>query len=143
MVGSNASSTTTQCTACRSGYMLSNDNLSCKKCQIQYCSDCSNNISSCVTCMTGFYFNQTIQQCLSCSNIDSDCIECNIDPNSSALMCSKCNNGFSVSQNSTKCIRCLSDCMTTSYSSLTLCSNECGPANYFDGNVCYSCPQNC
>ena len=62
-----------ECLKCRPGYSISYDHLSCSKCKVQYCADCSAGIDSCINCMVGFYFNITTNKCQLCSDIDSDC----------------------------------------------------------------------
>ena len=80
---------------CESGYFLTNNNKSCKKCPIDNCEKCyeRNNVNLCIFCMRDFipiYENGIInlcqngcdigkeEKCLSCDSDNIKCLSCNI-----------------------------------------------------------------
>ena len=70
-----------KCTKCKNGFYLNNGK--CNKCEIEYCSKCSNS-TRCTSCVDNYYLNNG--KCIECAN--KNCKKCDNDK------CYECKNGF-------------------------------------------------
>lgn len=127
------------CVNCSNGLVLALDNLSCFECnnRLPQCKSCQffNGDLTCIECNTGFYKNSNIS-CLPCL---INCVECK-----EALICSKCEVGYTLDPISLNCVKLIPNCSTFQYDNITgssFCEN-CEPMfgmKENDSTKCFPC----
>ncbi|EAS02680.2 transmembrane protein, putative (macronuclear) [Tetrahymena thermophila SB210] len=146
--------TTTSCLSCTDPNFTLNNSTGCKCSGIiqnGLCLQCSNLISNCMSCSTnGQTCNQCFQgyglaannsSCYACNTIDPNCVSCN-----SSNVCSQCNNGYILNQQTNKCV---CDTSSNQYAlvngfcyncsnSLTQCK-QCSVNSQNSGLICIAC----
>jgi proprotein convertase subtilisin/kexin type 5 len=96
------------CSVCPAGYVLQLG--ICQPCSTTNCQICSSsNLTQCLTCIQGYYFNSSTNQCSPCL---SGCTSCVNDK-----ICMTCNPGSTtqIVSSTIQCVLCTSPCSTCQY----------------------------
>eukprot|EP00347_Sterkiella_histriomuscorum_P015864 403355394 len=131
-------SATTDCKACKDGYVLDVKNNVCRKpCpSTQIYNDTT---QKCQNCSSNMFVNITSQQCQTCP---SDCQDCIMDNNTLKVNCTSCKSGIYDSQQ----YKCRPNCDSEKYFNWTQSTcQDCPTSTYFEQKTqqCESCPVNC
>ena len=138
------SCSTTQCTACKSGWYMDTATKLCKKTCPSNCRTCSGGSpNSCLTCNAGFYLS-TLTYPNTCEACETSCLTCTY-LSLTATSCSICRAGFFRRQITSvpvnwDCIDCKTGCYKCT--SENDCS-QCIARWYLSGNDCLRCEYGC
>lgn len=132
------------CQKCQSGFYLDNLSLTCQKCEVDRCDDCSSDIQKCEICEAGYSKNSmattstSIIQCEKCKILN-----CKICPKISEFekqeKCTECSEGYFKIGNS-RCETCPDqNCSQCSGLECSICDD-----GFFRKNgICQKCQENC
>ena len=145
----------TICRSCIDGYFKTGEE--CVKCESP-CATCfnTNTVSGCYSCEVGYYMDKIYTyptpyggHCSLCSEKDSHCIECaseciddDLDTNQPChnFKCTKCDEGYSLSNDFQSCIQCPENCLTCTDSQTCI---ECKEGYMLNGTTCSSMNETC
>ena len=124
------------CTACESGFILSNgiclSNSSCKE-SFPNCKTCNDDLNMCAACNFGYYLSGSI--CVQCP---SNCINCD------QLRCTTCIFGYGLSWGScSPCTEVCSFCFSYCFECTSTRCTRCWTGYYLDSGSCLRCPLIC
>ena len=123
------------CFECPLGYFLTG-NTTCTLCNLAagmlYCSSCVNT-TTCSSCFSGYYLNQTSSLCFKCDYLMEGCSTC-----ANATYCYECNSNYLINLANRQCQTCANNqtgCLTCN---TTTCLT-CMPEYYLLAGVCTRC----
>ncbi|BFU23647.1 protein kinase domain containing protein [Entamoeba histolytica] len=126
------------CLVCKNKYYPNGSG--CSTCASKNCGDdCNTSNGICTTCINNYYPINGI--CKSCSTLDSNCQSCS----DKTRICLKCQRGFNLASNQTKCIKCENNIGCEFCDSTSAKCGACKDKYYLNpsSHLCVACPSHC
>ncbi|GAB1221391.1 hypothetical protein ENUP19_0080G0029 [Entamoeba nuttalli] len=126
------------CLVCKHGYYP--NGIGCSTCASKNCGDdCSTSNGTCTSCINNYYPVNGV--CKSCSTLDSNCQSCS----DKTGICLKCQRGFNLASNQTKCIKCEHNVGCEFCDPTSAKCGACKDKYYLDpsSHRCVSCSSHC
>ncbi|KAL7714415.1 Furin repeat-containing protein [Entamoeba marina] len=140
------------CDTCEDCYRKNESNI-CEPCEVEGCMTCTDNVTTCSECLTGYYIDSN-----ECHPCPSNCASCSYDDETATITCNSCDSNYGIINNvckkcedtsckncdgdTTLCRRCLDDSYILTNFTCDTCNEKCKSSNY-DSSSCIYLPYKC